>query len=80
VDGRRSTLAFGATFPDARGVFWTAEDLRAAWSGPRRCLLVTSGSAGRGALAGVSREGVHLLATGGGRALYSNRPDRAETP
>jgi hypothetical protein len=80
VDGRRSTLAFGATFPDARVVFWTAEDLRAAWSGPQRCLLVTSGSPGRGALAGVPHEGVHLLAAGGGRALYSNRPDRAETP
>lgn len=75
VEGRRSTLAFGATFADAGAVFWTAADLQTAWGEARRCLLVTAAPAEQGALSQVPPDRVHLLAAAGGRALYSNRPD-----
>jgi 4-amino-4-deoxy-L-arabinose transferase-like glycosyltransferase len=75
VNGRRSTLAFGATFADADGVFWAFDDLGAAWTGSQRCFLVTSAPSGSGALARLPAERVHLLVAAGGRALYSNRGD-----
>src|SRR4029077_17651329 len=36
VNGLQSNLAFGSTFPEARGVFWDGEALARAWGGGRR--------------------------------------------
>jgi hypothetical protein len=73
VDGLQSSLAFGATFPEARDVFWSTTRLRQAWAGPARCFLVSTVAPDRS----VSRslEPLYRLAEGGGRWLYSNRPD-----
>jgi hypothetical protein len=70
VNGLQSNLAFGATFPEARDVFWSATRLRQAWAAPGRCFLVSTVEPEDS----VARwlEPAHLLAQGGGRWLYSN--------
>ena len=41
VDGRSSSMLFGSTFPDAKGLFLTPSELLARWgSGPRKLLFV----------------------------------------
>ena len=73
VEGLQSNLAFGATFPEAREVFWSAARLREAWSAPGRCFLVSTVEPGQSVAGSLTP--AHLLAQGGGRWLYSNRPD-----
>jgi hypothetical protein len=73
VDGLQSSLAFGATFADAREVFWSATRLREAWAGPGRCFLVSTVDPVRSVVRSLAP--AHLLARGGGRWLYSNIPD-----
>ena len=74
VNGLQSNLAFGATFPEAREIFWSATRLRQAWGGPGRCFLVSTVEPGRSVAR--SLEPAHLLIQGGGRWLYSNVADR----
>ena len=73
VDGLQSNLAFGATFPDARDVFWSAARLQQAWAAPGRCFLVSTVEPRR-SVAGALQP-AHLLARTGGRWLYSNTAD-----
>jgi 4-amino-4-deoxy-L-arabinose transferase-like glycosyltransferase len=73
VHGLQSNLAFGATFPEARDVFWSPDRLRAAWREPRRCFLVSTIEPARSVARTLGSP--HLLAEGGGRWLYSNRAD-----
>jgi 4-amino-4-deoxy-L-arabinose transferase-like glycosyltransferase len=73
VDGLQSNLAFGATFPEARDVFWSATRLREAWSGPGRCFLVSTRPPADSVASTLAPR--HLLARGGGRWLYSNVAD-----
>jgi 4-amino-4-deoxy-L-arabinose transferase-like glycosyltransferase len=73
VEGLQSNLAFGATFPDARDVFWSAARLQQAWAAPGRCFLVSTIEPGRN-VAGALQP-AHLLARRGGRWLYSNTAD-----
>ena len=73
VEGLQSNLAFGATFPEARDVFWSATRLRQAWAGPERCFLVSTVEPSRSVAATLAP--LHPLAQGGGRWLYSNRED-----
>jgi len=42
VNGLQSNLAFGATFPEARGTFWDGEALARAWRADRRVFLLTA--------------------------------------
>ena len=70
VDGLHSNLAFGATFPDARDVFWTPSRLREAWMAPGRVFLVSTVEPSR-SLARTLQP-AHRLAEGGGRWLYVN--------
>ncbi|HKW91348.1 MAG TPA: glycosyltransferase family 39 protein [Methylomirabilota bacterium] len=74
VDGLQSNLAFGSTFPEARGVFWDAAALARAWGGERRVLLLSAVSPEKSAARELPRETVHVLLHAGGRRLYSNRP------
>jgi 4-amino-4-deoxy-L-arabinose transferase-like glycosyltransferase len=74
VDGQRSNLAFGATFPEARDVFWDRAALRRAWTGPRRVLLLSAVPPPRSVTRDLPGGTVHVLASAGGRTLYSNRP------
>jgi 4-amino-4-deoxy-L-arabinose transferase-like glycosyltransferase len=75
VDGLASNLAFGATFPEARPVFWDTSRLRRAWTSPARSFLVSVVAPDRSAVRSLPPEAVYLLAEGGGRRLYSNRRD-----
>ena len=75
VDGLQSNLAFGATFPDARDLFWDAPRLQAAWSAGRRVFLVSGVDPGRSVVRGLPQGRVHVIARGGGRWLYSNLAD-----
>ncbi len=75
VNGARSNLAFGATFPDARDVFWSAGRLREAWAGQERIFLVSVVAPERSVVRELSGERVCFLLEAGGRRLYSNRCD-----
>jgi 4-amino-4-deoxy-L-arabinose transferase-like glycosyltransferase len=74
VNGPRSNLAFGATFPEASSVFWDGAALARAWQGDRRVLLLSSSAPARSVVRQLPPDRVHLLGEGGGRRLYSNRP------
>jgi hypothetical protein len=74
VNGLQSNLAFGSTFPEARGVFWDGPALVRAWRAERRVFLVTALAMDRSVVRELPPEQVHLLLEGGGRRLYSNRP------
>ena len=69
VDGLQSNLAFGATFPEARPLIWDRARLIEAW-GRGTVFLVSVVAPERS----VARElqPAYLLATGGGRRLYTN--------
>ena len=71
VHGRQSNLAFGATFPEAREIFWDPPRLQAAWQGPERCFLVSAVAPSRSVVKTLAP--VHLIAHAGGRCLHSNR-------
>ena len=72
VDGLQSNLAFGATFSDARDLFWDAPRLQAAWEGGRRVFLVSGVDPGRSVVRALPPARMHVVASGGGRILYSN--------
>jgi 4-amino-4-deoxy-L-arabinose transferase-like glycosyltransferase len=74
VNGLVSNLAFGATFPEAREVFWDTPRLAAAWGEPRRIFLLSAAGADRSAVRTLPADRVHLLGEAGSRRLYSNRP------
>ncbi len=75
VNGLMSNLAFGATFPDARDVFWTPARLREVWQGPERTFLVSVVDPAHSVVLDLPPERVHLLAANGRRRLYSNLGD-----
>src|SRR5262249_9036922 len=73
LDGRQSVLGFGATFPDAHGMFWDARRFRREWlEGGRRLLLVTPRSPENSVIASLPRERVRMLLHDNGRGLYAN--------
>ena len=74
VDGVQSTLAFGATFPEAREVFWDRDRLRERWGGRERLFLVSVAKPEKSVIRDLDRASVHLLLQSGGRRLYSNKP------
>jgi hypothetical protein len=74
VDARRSVLGIGATFPDAAGSFWTAEQLRAAWLSGRPILLVTTRDPGRSVVSTLPPNRVRLIRAENGRWLYASAP------
>jgi 4-amino-4-deoxy-L-arabinose transferase-like glycosyltransferase len=76
VNGLQSSLAFGATFPEARDVFWGPARLQAAWAGSARLFLLSTVDPARSIVRTLPPGSVHLLAHSGGRWLYSNLPDR----
>ncbi|MBI4246386.1 MAG: glycosyltransferase family 39 protein [Candidatus Rokubacteria bacterium] len=75
VSGLVSNLAFGATFPDARDVFWEPERVREEWAKPGRRFLISAADPARSVVGTLPPPAVHLIATAGGRRLYSNLAD-----
>jgi 4-amino-4-deoxy-L-arabinose transferase-like glycosyltransferase len=75
VDGRTSNLGFGATFPDAREVFWDPGRMRESWKGPGRRFLISTVAAEKSVVRSLPPNQVHLLVEAAGRRLYSNLPD-----
>jgi 4-amino-4-deoxy-L-arabinose transferase-like glycosyltransferase len=74
LDGRTSVLGFGSTFADAAETFWDRDRLFQAWSGRQRIFLLTVREPVRSAVSALPPGQVFLVAAGGGRWLYSNRP------
>jgi len=75
LDGHRSVLGIGATFPEAKGIFWDAERFRREWlSGARRLFLVTPRSPATSVVASLPAGSARLLLRDNGRWLYVNRP------
>jgi len=72
VNGLQSKLAFGATFPEARGLFWDGTRLAQEWSRPGRRFLVSGLVPERSVVRTLPPGSVRLLAHGGGRWLYTN--------
>jgi 4-amino-4-deoxy-L-arabinose transferase-like glycosyltransferase len=75
VDGLQSNLAFGATFADARDLFWDSPRLQVAWGGRTRVFLVSGVDPARSVVRALPAANVHVIARGGGRWLYSNLAD-----
>jgi 4-amino-4-deoxy-L-arabinose transferase-like glycosyltransferase len=74
VNGLRSNLAVGASFPDSHDVFWDGSRLAHEWRGPRRVFLLSAVKPTRSAVRELPADRVHLLREVGGRWLYSNQP------
>jgi 4-amino-4-deoxy-L-arabinose transferase-like glycosyltransferase len=74
LDGTRSVLAFGATFPDARESFWTGERFRREWLSDGTVFLVTPRAPERSAIGTVPPERRRLVVEHNGRRLYVNAP------
>ena len=75
LDGHKSVLGIGATYPDASGIFWDTERFRREWlSGDRRLFLVTPRSPATSVVASLPAGSTRLLVQDNGRWLYVNRP------
>lgn len=77
VNGLRSSLAFGSTFPEARDTFWGTARLQAAWAAPGRHFLLSTVPPGLSVVHSLPPGSVRLLTESGGRRLYSNLADGA---
>jgi len=79
LDGRKSVLGIGATFPDAGDTFWDAEHFKREWlAGDRRLLLLSPWSPSSSVIASLPPDSVRLLRTENGRRLYDNQPGRMQ--
>jgi 4-amino-4-deoxy-L-arabinose transferase-like glycosyltransferase len=70
LDGTRSVLGIGATFPDASASFWTAEAFREAWASSRPPYLLTGREPGQSIVSSLPPGSVRLLVAHNGRWLY----------
>jgi 4-amino-4-deoxy-L-arabinose transferase-like glycosyltransferase len=70
LDGTRSVLGIGSTFPDAAGLFWSAEAFRAAWASSRPPYLLTGREPARSIVASLPAGSARLLVAHNGRWLY----------
>ena len=75
VNGARSNLAFGATFPEARDRFWNGARLQEEWGKPGRRFLISGVDPSRSVVRTLPPASVHTLAHAGGRWLYTNLGD-----
>jgi 4-amino-4-deoxy-L-arabinose transferase-like glycosyltransferase len=73
VNGLASNLAYGATFPDSRDLFWDEARLAREWRAPGRRFLVSVVAPGRSVAARL--DPVHAITRSGTHWLYSNQTD-----
>jgi hypothetical protein len=74
LDGSRSVLGFGATFPEARDTFWSRERFRREWLGAETVWLVTPRAPERSVMAEMPLERRGLVYEANGRRLFVNTP------
>jgi 4-amino-4-deoxy-L-arabinose transferase-like glycosyltransferase len=75
LEGRSSNLWYGSFFPDAPPIFETPQSIAQKWLGPQRIFLwqsTTDEPRNLPALPGP----VYIIASGGGKEIVSNRPNR----
>jgi 4-amino-4-deoxy-L-arabinose transferase-like glycosyltransferase len=75
VNGVRSNLGFGATFPEGRERFWTGARLQEEWVKPGRRFLISGVDPARSVVRTLPPARVHAIAHAGGRWLYANVGD-----
>ena len=74
LDGTRSVLGFGSTFPEARETFWTPERFHREWLSERTVYLVTPRAPAASAVAALPPDRRRLVLEHNGRRLYVNVP------
>jgi 4-amino-4-deoxy-L-arabinose transferase-like glycosyltransferase len=74
LDGERSVLGIGATFPDAAATFWSSAQFARAWSSPRPPYLLTTREPARSIVAVLPPGSARLLLAQNGRWLYGHAP------
>jgi 4-amino-4-deoxy-L-arabinose transferase-like glycosyltransferase len=74
LEGRRSVLGFGATFPEAADTFWSRERFRREWLGEGTVYLVTPRAPDRSVMAEMPPARRRLVSEDNGRRLYVNTP------
>jgi hypothetical protein len=75
VNGVRSNLAFGATFPEGRDRFWSGARLQEEWVKPGRRFLISGVDPARSVVRTLPPASVHAITHAGGRWLYANVGD-----
>jgi len=75
LDGTRSVLGIGSTFPDAAGSFWSADRFREAWASSRPPYLLTGREVARSVVSSLPPGSVQRLAAHNGRWLYGRARD-----
>lgn len=70
LDGTRSVLGIGSTFPDAAETFWSAARFTEEWAAGRPLYLLTARSPEHTIAAGLPPGAVRLLLAHNGRWLY----------
>lgn len=73
-NGRRNSLEFGASYPDAPRIFFTDYDFSSLWRGPRRVFLFVPADLRREVLPRLPPGTTYLLSESGGKAVYVNQP------
>ena len=87
LNGRWNNLEYGSYAPGAPNVFINDAEFKLRWLTPERYYVVTKLAAIPRMVTLVGDERLHLVATGGGKIVYTNypltdlpRPQHAETP
>ncbi len=74
VNGKRSNLAFGSTFLEAKDVFWSESKLKQAWGGSDRVFVVSVINPAESIVKRLPSNHVHFIKQSGRSRLYSNTP------
>ena len=75
VDGQRGDLHFGSRFPEAKGLFWSGEELVRLWQGRQRIFFVTDRPTDASVLRLITPQTRHLIDHEGRRWLFTNQPE-----
>jgi hypothetical protein len=73
-NGRYNNLAPGSYYPDAPHIFLTDEEFLPLWQSPQRMFLFVPVEHRAAAAQRLPKDGTHLIAESGGKAVYVNHP------
>jgi hypothetical protein len=74
LNGRWNNLEYGSYAPGAPNVFINDDEFKQLWSKPARYYLVTKPTATPRLERLVGHDNLHVVATGGGKVVYTNYP------